>query len=149
MIPQPDTRPYVLLVPMDGSAGALRALDVAMAVVRDHPGARVLLLNVQAPIVEVWPEKLVDETMRKAHYERQARAALIPAEKVLGGAAIPYDSEVRVGSVAVTIADVAAERGCRRIVMGTRGLGNLQTLVIGSVAVEVVHRATIPVTLVK
>lgn len=149
MIQQPDTRPYTLLVPMDGSTGALRALDVALSVVRDHAGARVLLLNVQPPLVEVWPEKLVDEDMRKAHYEREARAALIPAEKVLGAASIPYHSEVRVGPVALTIADFAAEHGCRRIVMGTRGLGNLQALVIGSVAVEVVHRATMPVTLVK
>jgi nucleotide-binding universal stress UspA family protein len=149
MIRQPDTRTYSLLVPMDGSASALRALDAAMAVVRDHPGARILLLNAQPPLLEVWPEKLVDEDMRKAHYEREARAALIPAEKILGAASIPYHSEVRVGPVAATIADFAAERGCRRIVMGTRGMGNLQALVIGSVAVEVVHRATMPVTLVK
>jgi nucleotide-binding universal stress UspA family protein len=33
--------------------------------------------------------------------------------------------------------------------MGTRGMGLIRTLVLGSVAIKVIHAAAMPVTLVK
>ena len=48
-----------------------------------------------------------------------------------------------------TIADCARDLQCDAIVMGTRGLGAIQTLLLGSVAVKVIHLADQPVTLIK
>ena len=56
---------------------------------------------------------------------------------------------VRVGTAASEIADCAAEQGCDAIVMGSRGLGAVGGLVLGSVAHKVAHLAPVPVTLVK
>jgi nucleotide-binding universal stress UspA family protein len=55
----------------------------------------------------------------------------------------------RAGQVAKTIADVAREEGVGQIVMGTRGLGGVQGLLLGSVATQVIHLAEVPVTLIK
>ncbi|HET9042709.1 MAG TPA: universal stress protein, partial [Burkholderiales bacterium] len=38
---------------------------------------------------------------------------------------------------------------CEGIVMGTRGLGSVATLVLGSVAHKVLHLTHVPITLVK
>jgi nucleotide-binding universal stress UspA family protein len=47
------------------------------------------------------------------------------------------------------IAQYAKEKGCDQIVMGTRGLGTVQGLLLGSVATKVIHLANVPVMLVK
>jgi nucleotide-binding universal stress UspA family protein len=44
---------------------------------------------------------------------------------------------------------VASEKKCDQIAMGTRGMGAVGTLFLGSVAQGVIHRSTIPVLLVK
>jgi nucleotide-binding universal stress UspA family protein len=44
---------------------------------------------------------------------------------------------------------VAEEQRVDGIVMGTRGLGPVKGLVLGSVANKVIHLAEVPVTLVK
>ena len=50
---------------------------------------------------------------------------------------------------AETVDRVAREVGAHQIVMGTRGLGNLGNLFLGSVATKVVRLTRVPVTLVK
>jgi nucleotide-binding universal stress UspA family protein len=44
---------------------------------------------------------------------------------------------------------MAVDLGCEQIVMGTRGLGLVPEILLGSVARRVAHEATVPVTLVK
>ena len=43
----------------------------------------------------------------------------------------------------------ARDEGIKHIVMGTRGLGSIQGLLLGSVAMKVVHLAEVPITLLK
>ncbi|TDP64115.1 universal stress protein [Roseateles toxinivorans] len=51
--------------------------------------------------------------------------------------------------VAPEILRAATEAGVDQIVMGTRGIGALGSVLIGSVAQRVVHLAAVPVLLVK
>ena len=48
-----------------------------------------------------------------------------------------------------TIAQAARDEGIEHIVMGTRGLGSIQGLLLGSVAMKVIHLAEVPITLIK
>ena len=50
---------------------------------------------------------------------------------------------------AEVICRYAKEKGCDQIFMGTRGLGSVSSLVLGSVATKVIHLSPVPVLLVK
>ncbi len=71
------------------------------------------------------------------------------ASALLDDARLPYTTSARVGAPADAILKFAKLRCCDQIVMGTRGLGAVAGLVLGSVAMKVVQLADIPVTLVK
>jgi nucleotide-binding universal stress UspA family protein len=60
-----------------------------------------------------------------------------------------FKTLVRNGLAAETIAQVAREEDIQHIVMGTRGLGSIQGLLLGSVATKVIHLADVPITLIK
>ncbi|MNO08855.1 Universal stress protein family protein [compost metagenome] len=60
-----------------------------------------------------------------------------------------YQAELRVGNVADTIKAYAAEQHCDHIVMGSRGLGAAGSLLLGSVAMKVLHTIHIPVVLIN
>jgi len=68
---------------------------------------------------------------------------------VLDAAGIPCEGHLESGDPAQVIADIAARERVNGIVMGTRGMGPIKSLVLGSVATKVVHLADVPVTLVK
>ena len=53
------------------------------------------------------------------------------------------------GDAAQEIVEYAKTHHCEGIVMGTRGLGSVATLVLGSVAHKVLHLTHVPITLVK
>lgn len=50
---------------------------------------------------------------------------------------------------AEVLAALADELGCDHIVMGTRGLGAISGIVLGSVTRKVLHLTRIPVTCIK
>ena len=78
-----------------------------------------------------------------------AQSMLVDARKVLEGAGCPYKAHVLIGEPATKITRVAKSEAVDQIVMGTRGMGALGNLVLGSTATKVIHLAEVPVTLVK
>jgi nucleotide-binding universal stress UspA family protein len=139
-----------ILVAVDGSDCSVRALRFAALQARAMPGAHLHVIAVQAPVyvcgeVEVYAGK---DRMRSLAAD-QTRAALDAAAEVLGEVKVTAQLELQEGEPAATIARRAVELGCAWIILGTRGRGRLGTAIMGSVAQEVVHQATLPVTLVK
>ena len=53
------------------------------------------------------------------------------------------------GVIAIEIIRVAKERGVDQIAMGTRGMGAMGNLFLGSVAQGVIQQSPVPVLLVK
>ena len=137
------------LVPIDGSPAALRALAFALRAMRNPLDAQVHVLNVQAPLVHLWPGKLVSPDMINAELRSDGEKLLVPAEIMALSASVACVALVRIGSAATEIIAYAVEHDCDAIVMGTRGMGAVGSLVMGSVAQKVVHLAQVPVTLVK
>ena len=64
-------------------------------------------------------------------------------------AGVKYEHHIGVGEPAETIVSYVRERRCDLIFMGTRGMGSVSNLVLGSVATKVIHLAPVPVLLVK
>lgn len=138
------SRNTTILVPIDGSTSATRALEFALGRIRD--GGRIVALNVQPPLP---PSRLVPRSMIDEHHRRESTKALRAARRIAKRHRIDIDWQVLVGPAAPTIVQCAQDKRCGEIVMGTRGLGRLPGFVLGSTAMRVVQLADVPVTLVK
>jgi nucleotide-binding universal stress UspA family protein len=136
-----------ILVPMDGSAAALRALELAMRRKnRSRHDVAILVLNVQTRLP---PSRYVTRSMSKDHYDRMATVALRSAKAAARRRNVDAGFHTRLGDPAPSIARFAAAMNCAEIIMGTRGRSRMASFVLGSVAMRVVQLADIPVTLVK
>lgn len=139
-----------ILIPADGSSSCAHAVRFAADLAKRTADAQVFLINVQEPPpAEVMIEAgIAPETWQASHQEA-GRKALEAACKALDEAKVPYAATVAVGHPVAQIVARVQELGCTRVVMGTRGMGALGSLVLGSVAMRVVHEVQCPVTLVK
>ena len=138
-----------MLVPFDGSRCALRALDFAIADAR-RDRATIHVLNVQPPLDDygMVPAYLSTKQHRDATRYR-AHALLEPAVERLKRARVPYQVHVVWGAEAPSIDRTARRLRCHAIVMGSRGLGVIASLLLGSTATKLIHLTRLPVTLVK
>ncbi len=137
-----------ILLPVDGSKPAERAVRHVIALGASGLAVSVLLLNVQPAALP----RSSPKSKRRAEMLQQLEAgekALRPAMTLLERAGVPYKSHSHAGAPADGILKFAGGKHCDAIVMGTRGLGAVAGLVLGSVAMKVIQLATIPVTLVK
>ena len=136
-----------VLIPIDGSENALRALEKAAALVRDHGPFELHLLNVQPSLGGV--STFVGSGAVKDFHREEGEKALASARALLDKQNIPYKVHITVGPAGESIAGFAKKLGCDTIIMGTRGLGKVKGALLGSVSTEVIRCADIPVTLVK
>lgn len=138
-----------ILVPVDGSDSSLRAVKLAIRQIQEcAPGATLHLLTVQAPIISGNVTRFFAADAIQEYYEDEGRNAMRPATAILDAAALPYSQKISVGPIASTIADYATEVGCDHIIMGTRGLGSVSRLMLGSVTTKTLSLVDIPITLV-
>ena len=137
------------LVPVDGSVAAYRAAAHALKLVQGRPESEVVLLNVQNRSTLGLSDIDVREYDEREIASRRSHKALRNAIKACEAAGIPFEVRAEFGPVCETIIRIAHEVHADQIVMGTRGLGRVTGLFLGSVATAVIHAADIPVTLVK
>jgi nucleotide-binding universal stress UspA family protein len=131
-----------ILVAMDGSKPALRALEFAAA----NHAAPLVVLNVQPAMPS---SRFVSRRMIADHQRRIAVEALAPARKLLERRGIEAQILTAVGDPAETLIRLAKKHRCGAIVMGSRGQGRVASLLLGSVASKVIQTADCPVTVVK
>lgn len=139
-----------ILIPVDGSAGADRAVDHVLAMaslLKEAP--QILLLNAQWSIAFGNVKLFINQETINDYYREQGMTALATARKKLDAAGLPYTYHVSVGTPAEAIVQYAEEKQVDLIVMGAQGQGGLSSLLLGSVVNKVVHVATMPMLLVK
>lgn len=131
-----------LLLAIDGSVDADRAaLYVARRLARLGP-CEVHVLYVHFPAAAQASAAQAGELVLEAG-EATARA-----RRALDEVALAYRFHTEAGDPVASILEVANREGCREIVMGSRGLGLIKGVVLGSVAYRVVHLSPVPVTVV-
>ncbi|MEN4919031.1 universal stress protein [Achromobacter spanius] len=138
-----------VLIPIDGSANALRAVNYVIDQVRESGPCSIHLLNVQLPIVSGTVHAFISKEMIQDYYEDEAKAALAQARIALDKAGLTYQTALRVGPVAATLTAYAAEQKFDHIVMGSRGLGAAGSLLLGSVVLKVLQTVHIPVVVIN
>jgi nucleotide-binding universal stress UspA family protein len=135
-----------ILLAVDGSDHALKAAGVAGELARCMQ-ANVRVVTVYEPI----PPYLQEPGLQDAMDERFGRAekVLTEALEALGPVPCKLLSEQLEGPVAEAVLNVIATHPVDLIVMGARGLGRLQGLLLGSQSQKVLAHAPCPVMLVR
>jgi nucleotide-binding universal stress UspA family protein len=138
-----------MLVAADGSECAARALQYLTERLKDEAeDADVHVLHVQLPLPEPLPFNADPNTLLRIR-DDEAEAATRWARDLLQRRGVKHKIDVETGDPARVITDYAKAHDVDEIVMGTRGLSTMKSLVLGSVANKVVHLADRPVLLVK
>ena len=134
-----------IIVPADGSENGKRALEHALAIVKRND-AELILVHV-ANIVSAISGGYVSEQIAEDMEETGKKILSEVAEDV------PADMKVKcvfeVGSPGPAVLAVAKKYDADLIVMGSRGLGPLKGLFMGSVSSYVTSHSTCPVLIVK
>lgn len=138
-----------ILVPLDFSASASRALDYAHGLalkfdaalhlvhVCEVPGMVSSSMDAYAIAYSDWNQKLGEEAEREL------------TQLTTGLGDVTVTTEVLFGRPAAAIVDDAASNGADLIVMGTHGHGAMMHLLMGNVAERVVRTAPCPVLTVR
>jgi nucleotide-binding universal stress UspA family protein len=141
-----------LLIPFDGSAAAMRAVQyvVKLAGAMTEPLDVVLLAVVPpAGFAEQLLQGKPSEVRALLEPELEdARKSLQPAAAAFAKAGVTSQQHVEIGAPEELITQYGKTYHCNMIVMGTRGLGSAG-LLLGSVANKTVHLTELPVMLVK
>ena len=138
-----------LLVPVDGSAASHRAVDHALWLAQGRAEASLTLLNVQSRETLDISDIDVEAAPVDVIAARESAKVLQPAIKACEAAGVRFETRAEFGPICDTILRVAHDTHADQIVMGSRGLGRLGSALLGSVVTEVIHAATVPVTVVK
>ena len=141
----PTTAPVgALVVGFDGSAPSARAVSWAISVAQGT-GATLSLVYAHQPnsrLAEPLTEEEATSPLRAV--ERSLELLLRTARD----AGVRVEALTREGAPADIILRLAGERRAAGIVVGTRGLGGAEKVILGSVSSQVVARALVPVTVV-
>ncbi len=135
-----------ILVAVDGSKHADKAAKYARGIARTQ-GAELTLLHCPGHI----PNLIGGSAREKLMQELEADGLkLIEGYKDLcEGMNVCYSRVVRVGDPAVVLIKYAEENGMDLIVMGSRGLTDLEGLIMGSVTHHVLQRTCCPVLIIR
>ncbi|QTX19744.1 universal stress protein [Comamonas aquatica] len=128
------------LVAVDGSACALHAVQAAARLVALGQGSGIDLVHVQS-----WLSKEAAET----GLARGGWVATAPARHLLEAASIPWNLHVLMGEAADEIVGLAHRLGSLGIAVGSQGLTAAESVLLGSVADQVLRRAALPVLIVN
>jgi nucleotide-binding universal stress UspA family protein len=139
-----------ILIAMDGSVHADRAIEAVVKMARSS-------LDLEAVLLCVSPEPIfygdyTTSTIQKIEEDqkKQQETILNKAMELARHQGLKMGESARAyGVIANEIVRVASERQVDQIAMGTRGMGAVGNMLLGSVAQRVLHQSPIPVLLVK
>jgi nucleotide-binding universal stress UspA family protein len=134
-----------ILLPTDGSANSIEAMNVAMGMAKLH-GAEVVACFVHpGHSVDPLEEVAIEQSEGVHHSTAGLRCAEVSAEKN----GVSLRTVVAEGAIAHAILVTARDEECDLIVIGHTGRGAMQRLMLGSVAEAVVRDADVPVLVIK
>ncbi len=141
--------PNVIVAATDGSEQSLRAANVAAALARTNDAHLFIVTVVRPPegwwgIVGAPPPA---ESLGNALADAQ-RIVLEKTVEAVDLSGVGYETIEEVGDPANQLAAFAESREADLIVIGQRGAGLVERIMVGSVADRLVHIATSPILVV-
>jgi nucleotide-binding universal stress UspA family protein len=137
-----------VLLPVDGSASAFQATLYIINFIKIHGSIEVHVVNVQPTIPESLLHGDANEPV-KEQMAMDAHFAMKPVLNALNEEGITCQKHIKHGDAGETIVVLADGLACDHIIMGTRGLGAIMEIMLGSVTKKVLHLANVPVICIK
>jgi nucleotide-binding universal stress UspA family protein len=141
-----------VLVAIDGSRDAHKALDLVGSLAwPTGTTIRILeVIEIESESFGGWPlVGLADSEVLESRIAHHVSATVSAAERHLGGHGFAVEGGVIRGRPASAIVDDARRFGADLIVLGSRGHGTIEAMVLGSVSAEVIARSSVPVLVVR
>ena len=134
---------------VDGSESAYRASDYALDLAKKL-GATVYFVHV----VDVAPYPLYKEDVSdyvevESSFEDRGKEILSNCMQKARSKGVKAESFLEVGDPSHEIVQFAIDKKCDCVVMGKRGLGKLERILVGSITDQVTKLASIPSIIVK
>lgn len=137
-----------VLLPVDGSDSAFQAALYLIDFVQKHGPLEIHVVNVQPRPME-WQTHGKENEEINEHQAIAAHLVLKPILHALNEEEIAYQTHIKLGVPAEILAALADKLGCDHIIMGTRGLSAISSVVLGSVTCKLLHLANVPVTCIR
>ena len=134
-----------ILLPIDGSKNSFEGLNVGIYLARQC-GATITGLH----IVPIYPTRFGDimGPFKKGAF-KQASKFMKEAKTISAQNGIVFNEKIAYGEAKLDIVEFAHSKKFDLIVIGSRGVGPVKEMFLGSVANYVVHKSKIPVLVVK
>src|SRR5262245_30465697 len=142
-----------ILVCADGSEQAMEAAKAATELAKKF-GSSIRIVNIfdiiasVAPYMGVWDLAVGEDTITKYAQEAQQTSAKRTGE-IFHKEDLPFEVSLDWGRPADKIIEIAKDNNSDLIVMGSRGLGGIKSLLLGSVSDNVLHHAHCPVLIIR
>lgn len=138
-----------ILVPLDGSALAERAVNHASEIARGTGAEIILLKAIQVPLAKVPEAGETEEVLSIREVAANAQSYLKTIASRLEKEGLQAKPIVLEGPAVAAILGFAHEQNVDILVMSTHGRTGFSKVLMGSVAEQVMHTTKRPVMLVK
>jgi nucleotide-binding universal stress UspA family protein len=137
-----------ILVPLDGSKNSIRGLNMAIGLARQCQAKVMGICVIQRPPHPAF------RSARSIQYPEKpllqdAQSTLEFAQRHCAQNGILFERKIAFGDPGHIIVKFAKDKKFDIIVMGARGRGALKEIFFGSVSNYVLHKANVPVLIVK
>lgn len=137
-----------ILVPFDGSEAAEKAA-IHAAELASRTGSEIILFHVVTALPKYLNESTAAIQPVIDALFRQGNEMLAKIKNEIAQYNLNISTEISIGQPAGEICKKVEETGCGLVVMGSRGLGEIKSYLMGSVSSHVTRHANCPVLIVR
>jgi len=134
-----------ILVALDGSKNSIRALSHAITLAKQTDASIIGLSVIQAFPTEMGLVRTIVGKMLSKHYKQ----FMAIAKRMCTKKNVKFLDSIEFGEEGRTIVSFADKNNVDLIVIGSRGMGKMGELFLGSTSNYVMHSSKIPVLIIK
>ncbi|APC47945.1 universal stress protein [Virgibacillus halodenitrificans] len=134
-----------IVLAADGSENSIRSANYAVELANNFSG----IIKVIYVVDSQTSKEDVLHSNGKFEIEQRRKEKIHKVEELLRQSGVEYEVHILHGEPGPTIIKFTQEHDVDCVVIGSRGLNKLQTMILGSVSHKVAKRVTCPVLIVK
>jgi nucleotide-binding universal stress UspA family protein len=140
-----------ILVALDGSQAAERALESAIDLAKKYEAKLIILHVILQKLYAVNPtgDGVLDPTVFASEMQAEGKSIIKKAEEHASSEGVDYDSKMVQGLPADEIIKSAQAEKADLVILGSRGLNEVRAFLFSSVSDRVCHRLKCPILIVK